>query len=161
MSTSFTDGGVLRARRSFAVLLAVIGLFIGVIAVPAAEAAVDPLPNPAFPQECGITVAIVMDTSNSIVRDDAANPQLMKDASKVVVDALTGTPSTVGVFSFRTLSTTEIGYTDISDAGNAASVNAAIDATDFSIAGTTAPNPGGTNWEAGFLEAGTSPDVVI
>ncbi|NNK91086.1 MAG: hypothetical protein HKO87_01515, partial [Acidimicrobiia bacterium] len=91
MSTSFMDIGVPRARRFFAILLAVVGLLIGVIAVPPAQAAVDPLPNPDFPQECGITVAIVLDTSNSIVRDNAANPGLMKDAAKVVVNALTGT----------------------------------------------------------------------
>lgn len=53
--------------------------------------------NPTFPAQCGIDVALVLDLSGSVAAD---LPQL-KQAANRFVDALTGTPSNMGLFTFR------------------------------------------------------------
>jgi uncharacterized repeat protein (TIGR01451 family) len=146
---------------SLAALLIAIGT---VVAAPpaAAERLVDPLPNPPLPDFCGIDVAIVLDTSGSITSSGGvATPEnefKMKDAAKLVVDTLQGTPSRVGLASFRTLATSELAMTDISTPAGASTVDAAIDAVDFY-------NPliqQGTNWEDAFLKTGPlGADVVL
>ena len=66
-------------------------------AVSAQVAGVQPAANPAFPDQCGLDVAVVVDTSASITDPnqggDAANPGLMKAAAKQFVESLQGTPS--------------------------------------------------------------------
>lgn len=124
-----------------------------ILAVSAALAQqIDTTPNPPFPEACGINVALVMDTSNSIARDVPQNEFLMKNAAIAMVNALTGTPSQVGVVSFRTLATLELGLTSIVNQSGADSVNSAIAGIDFTPI-DIGPNPGGTNWEGALLAA--------
>ena len=56
--------------------------------------------NPKFPAKCGIDVAILHDLSNSV---EAPDLTAMKAASTSFVDALVGTPSQVGTFTFASL----------------------------------------------------------
>jgi uncharacterized repeat protein (TIGR01451 family) len=148
---------------------------------------VQPAPNPPFPVACGLDVAMVIDTSASIT-DPAqggapGNPAVIRTATNHFVDALTGTPSSVGVFSFRTAARTEVAITDVRTSAGAVAVKAAIDGIDFSTnqpaffpAGTPYPAPppaqasladrygtiGGTNWEDGFsVVSGKDADVVV
>ncbi len=57
------------------------------------------LNNPRFPAKCGIDVAILHDLSNSV---EAPDLTAMKAASTSFVNALVGTPSQVGTFTFAT-----------------------------------------------------------
>jgi uncharacterized repeat protein (TIGR01451 family)/LPXTG-motif cell wall-anchored protein len=177
-----------RAVARIALLALVTGvLVIGLAPAAGAQAAgVQPAPNPPFPAACGLDVAVVIDTSASITDPNqgggAGNPTILKDATKQFVDALAGTPSSVGVFSFRTAARTEIGITDIRTASGAAAVKAAVDGIDFSkdkpaffppgqpypTAGSQASiadqygTIGGTNWEDGFeVTSGRGADVVV
>ncbi|MCP2321576.1 hypothetical protein HDA40_000083 [Hamadaea flava] len=52
--------------------------------------------NPRFPATCGLDVALLLDLSASV---GSALPQL-KAAANTIVDALTGTPSRMAIFSF-------------------------------------------------------------
>ena len=58
------------------------------------------LNNPTFPAKCGINVAIVLDLSNSVT--DAAAGPAEGARPTAFVNALTGTPSQVGTFTFAT-----------------------------------------------------------
>jgi uncharacterized repeat protein (TIGR01451 family) len=57
-----------------------------------------PASNPALTQRCGIDIGIVIDRSGSIA--DANKETVYRDAAKALVDALAGTPSKIGVWSF-------------------------------------------------------------
>jgi uncharacterized repeat protein (TIGR01451 family) len=145
----------LQPARRIAALFVVFGLVA--IAAPVA-AQTTPLPNPPLSGKCGINVALVFDTSGSITSADgpvgpndppnaSPNPGLMRDAGHLLVNALSGTPSSVGVFSFRTAATEELGFTAINDQPGTDGVNTAIDGINWF------PNTGTevfTNWEEGF-----------
>ncbi len=158
---TFIDRSSARSRWwALLAILAVVGLLVSLTprafadhgAVPG-----PPGPNPPFPEDCGIDVAVVLDTSNSIFNDSPANPGIMKDAAKAFVDALAGTPSRVGIYSFQTNATLELGLTSVQTAAGADQVKAAVDGVVF---GESSPT-GGTNWEDGFLVAsGQGADLV-
>lgn len=152
------------ARRILIALAAVVIAFATIAtASPAnAERLVVPAPNPDYPDFCGIDIAIVLDTSGSITTSGGtATPEnefKMKDAAKLAVDTLQGTPSRVGVVSFRTLATSELPMTDISTDAGASTVRSAIDDVDF----YNARIEKGTNWEDAFLKtAPLGADVVL
>ena len=112
------SGGLIRkaissvtSNRFLAVL---VGLVITSVPSPQPAQAEGSLPNPGYPDACGLEVALVIDTSQSITSADqgggAQNPGLMTRAASQFVEALSGTPSSVAVSSFRTAARTEIGY---------------------------------------------------
>ena len=108
--------------------------------------------NPTFPAKCGINVALVLDLSNSVT--DAQLVQL-KAAANGFVDALTGTPSQVGTFTFATSAPANTGdtlpLTPVSTpAGGTVVKNR--------ISGYRKPggNGGGTNWDRGIYQVAQS-----
>lgn len=141
----------LYSRRAVVVAALAAIMLLGVVPIASADHGADPAAvataaNPPFPEVCGIDVGIALDTSNSIINDSPANPGIMKDAAKAFVDALTGTPSRVSVYSFQTNASLELGLTEVGTAAGADAVKAAIDSVVFGDGSPT----GGTNWQAGF-----------
>jgi hypothetical protein len=55
--------------------------------------------EPSIPEVCGLKVALLFDLSTSVEIPQSHLPQL-KAAGREFVDALTGTPSSVGLFTF-------------------------------------------------------------
>ncbi|MBE7699889.1 VWA domain-containing protein, partial [Oerskovia sp. Sa1BUA8] len=111
--------------------------------------------NPTFPAQCGIDVALVLDLSGSVAGD---LPQL-KQAANRFVDALTGTPSNMGLFTFSSLAPAannpNLALTPVSTADSAQLVKDRINSY-------TAV--GGTNWDRGIYQVATSAaayDVAI
>jgi hypothetical protein len=108
--------------------------------------------NPPLPPGCGLNIALLIDTSGSIGADIGN----VKAAANGFVDALTGTPSQVALFSFATNASQQLASTAVSTSAGAATVEAAVNAL---------PNPSGsTNWDQGlFLVAAqtTRYDAVV
>ncbi len=103
--------------------------------------------NPVFPDRCGLKVALVIDTSGSTSGSQPA----YKSAAKGFVDALAGTPSKVGVWSFATTAANEIGLTAVS---NSAVIKTAID--------NIPASSGSTNWDDGIYQVNAvGADVVV
>ncbi len=108
--------------------------------------------NPTFPAKCGINVALVLDLSNSVT--DAQLLQL-KAAANGFVDALTGTSSQVGTFTFATSAPANSGdtlpLTPVSTSAGATVVK-------NRISGYNKPggNAGGTNWDRGIYQVAQS-----
>ena len=103
--------------------------------------------NPPLPDICGLNIALLFDESNSI--NDTEWGQ-MKDAAKSFVDALTGTPSRVALFSFA--SSAPAGTTR-----PLASVRSTADATTLKNTITAmSQQGGGTNWDAGLYQIAQS-----
>lgn len=109
-----------------------------------------PLPNPAFPERCGLDVVIVIDESGSI---DNTEIKLVRQAASQFIDALSGTPSRIGVVVFNIQAQILLPLTSVLDS---VGTNAAKSALDFPRQGR------GTNWEAAFDTARTlNGDLVI
>ena len=103
--------------------------------------------NPPLPDICGLNIALLFDESNSI--NDTEWGQ-MKDAAKSFVDALTGTPSRVALFSFA--SSAPAGTTR-----PLASVRSVADATTLkNTISAMSQQGGGTNWDAGLYQIAQS-----
>ncbi|MGC5165997.1 prealbumin-like fold domain-containing protein [Luteimicrobium sp. DT211] len=118
------------------------------------------LDNPTFPAQCGITVGLVLDLSNSVTDAQLVS---LKAAANQMVSALTGTPSRVGTFTFATSAPASTGDTlaptTVSTAAGASAVTAKIN-------GYAKPggNAGGTNWDRGLYQVAQSPsrfDVAV
>ncbi len=114
--------------------------------------AADPAPNPPLPDSCGLDIAIVLDLSGSLSANDVAES---KKAAKEFVDALEGTPSAVGVYTFSDQAQTIIDKTPISTSNGADNVRGAID--------TITRDGGFTNWQAAFqiIPTGTYNAIVF
>ncbi|MDR6904696.1 putative repeat protein (TIGR01451 family) [Agromyces sp. 3263] len=115
--------------------------------------------NVAAPQQCGLDVALVMDLSGSVNSSIAQ----AREAGTTLVDALVGTPSNVGLFTFASSAPANNSnnqnrpITAVSTAAGAATVNGWIN-------GLTAPTNGNTNWDRGLHQVAVSPtayDVAI
>ncbi|WP_344076429.1 vWA domain-containing protein [Luedemannella helvata] len=107
--------------------------------------------NPPLPDTCGLNIGLLIDVSGSI----ASSLSQVKNAANGFVDALTGTPSTIGLATFATGAQTILPPTPVASAAGATTVKTAIN-------GITAG--GGTNWAAGLFEmtAAIPPfDVVV
>lgn len=107
--------------------------------------------NPALPASCGLRVALLIDVSGSI-RPDLP---VVKNAANGFVDALTGTPSQVALYTFATDASAVLNPIPVSDQSGANTVKAAIN-------GLTAG--GTTNWDQGLWQIAAAPydyDAVI
>ncbi len=102
--------------------------------------------DPPFPTTCGLNIALLIDVSGSI----APSLTQVKNAANGFVDALTGTPSTVAVYSFSTDARALLNSTSVSDTSGADTVKSAINSLTAS---------GGTNWDAGLFEVASAPTV--
>ncbi len=111
-------------------------------------------PNPTLANTCGLNIALVFDRSGSVSPFETQ----FKNAAKAFVDALQGTPSTIGLTGFAGITEpfgNGIGevrapMTSVATVAGAISVKAAIDAIPFGGLG----DAGGTNWEDGFKVVG-------
>ncbi|MEV8183834.1 LPXTG cell wall anchor domain-containing protein [Specibacter sp. NPDC078692] len=129
---------------------------------PSSETAVEDLPapksralalaarlaNPQLPTTCGLSIAIVLDLSNSLANSDVL---ASKNAAKAVVTSLRGTPSSVGVYTFATYApdrtNTATAKTSVSTTAGATSVNNKIDQIS-----RVPDSVGGTNWDAALRQ---------
>lgn len=113
--------------------------------------------NPLLPEQCGLDVALILDLSGSV----GGNLPDLKGAADTFVDALTGTPSRMSLFSFAALSPA---------AGATANhpehrpVSTTADATAFKSLYSGWTVGGGTNWDRGIAapaEAAEAYDLAI
>ncbi|MBP1079174.1 hypothetical protein JOD63_003142 [Microbacterium terrae] len=119
--------------------------------------------NPVLPAQCGLNAAIVADLSNSVTAADLVN---LKSAATTFVNALTGTPSTMSLFTFATASPAagaaninRPAFTAVSTSTGAATVNGWVNS--WTLPGGAA---GGTNWDQAFAAVAGAPqiyDVVV
>ncbi|MDR1442924.1 MAG: DUF11 domain-containing protein [Bifidobacteriaceae bacterium] len=112
--------------------------------------------NPPFPASCGMNAALVMDLSGSVA--DSGAEATLKSAATSLVDALTGTPSQVALFTFgsrapaKQANNVNRPLTPISTQGGADTVKAWIN-------GISVPAPHeATNWDRGLMQVAQSPD---
>ena len=104
--------------------------------------------DPLLPAGCGLKVALLFDLSAT-----TASLRDLKAAGHSLVTALTGTPSSVGVYTFGTATVAgdgNLGLTPVSTAGSAATVNAKISA----LSGTPS---GAANWDQGLWQIASDP----
>lgn len=113
--------------------------------LPAALAATSASPNPQLPQKCGLNLAMVFDLSNSMSDADVST---VKSASTEAVAALSGTGTTLGVYSFATFAKQELAATSLASDQGTASVIGSINA--LTRPGETKSWYGGTNWQQGL-----------
>ncbi|MCS4276185.1 hypothetical protein M2390_001357 [Mycetocola sp. BIGb0189] len=101
--------------------------------------------NPSLAPKCGLNIGLLVDLSSSLSGSQAA----LRTATTGFVDALTGTPTRLGIWTFGTTS----------PAAGSANTNSAMVslATPQSAApirtkanGLTVPSDSGTNWDAGL-----------
>lgn len=117
--------------------------------------------NPTLPPQCGLRVAIVADLSNSVT-----DVVPLRGAATTLVNSLTGTPSTVSLFTFATNAPAagagnadRPGLMPVSTAAGAATVNGYINQW-----ATPGGADGGTNWDLAFQDVANAPqhyDVVV
>lgn len=104
--------------------------------------------NPVAPQQCGIDVALIIDLSGSV----APYETQLKNAAKGFVDALTGTPSQVGIFTFNNVAPAtaggNLGITPVSTPAGADVVKDHIDDFDTPVEAT--------NWDRGISQVAAS-----
>ncbi len=105
--------------------------------------------NPPFPQVCGISIAMVFDTSTSI---NSGEMTQFKTAAKQFVGAngLGGTPSRVSMFDFNTTAGTLNGGTayDLAVPGSAGGNSGYLGAARMIDNGLPSQGNGYTNWDA-------------
>lgn len=184
----FTSGARRRLRPALGRLLVCLGLLVGTFAVavpaqahtapnsssdfngtwpPAGSGWQSPVANPAMPAQCGMKVALLLDRSTSV---DGYQSQY-NAAAAAIVNGLSGSPSTVGVWSFGTDSsaagsTTYPALQFTSVAGGPASAGAtAVKSKVTQITNTIGTSIQYTSYEAGLAAvkagANTTPDLVI
>ncbi len=116
--------------------------------------------NPPFPEKCGLKVALLFDLSGSI----GANITELRSAGTQFVDALTGTPSGVGVYTFASnapanmSNNSNMELTSVSTADSAARVNSKINGLTVQTTGAA------TNWDQGIWQIAADPthyDVAV
>ena len=99
--------------------------------------------NPVFPSRCGIDVALIIDLSGSL----GSQLQQVKDAAKAMVNALEGTNSTIGVYTFATNAPASAGGANLP--ATSVSTTAGADVVRAKIDSFTTPT-GSTNWDSGI-----------
>lgn len=107
--------------------------------------------DPGLPEACGLRVALLFDLSSSI----GGNLPNLKNAGNGFVTALTGTPSSVAVYTFANVApapgagNTTLPLTPVSTATSAATVTSKI---------TGLALDRGTNWDSGLWQIANSAD---
>jgi hypothetical protein len=109
--------------------------------------------NPALPNKCGLNVALLFDLSGSI----GSNITQLRAAGKSFVKALTGTPSSVAVYTFAS-------HAPASKPGNSnmpltsVATQASANTVTSKINGLTVEsgNEAGTNWDQGLGQIASS-----
>ncbi|RDV46928.1 hypothetical protein DOE76_02555, partial [Leifsonia sp. ku-ls] len=108
------------------------------------------LQNPAVQQRCGLRIGLVLDQSGSM---SGSKQTALKAAANDVVTSLTGTPSTLAVYTFSDAVGPSVGATSTASAAAAQPLHSFID-------GLATP-AGSTNWDRGLGQVGAGFDLVI
>jgi len=121
--------------------------------------------DPSMPAVCGLRVALLFDLSSSITSPTNHLPDY-KTAATGFVNALRGTPASVGLYTFGTAApaantsgtnNTNLPLTSVASGTGADAVNAKIN-------GLGVPSGSYTNWDSGLWQIANSPtkyDAVI
>jgi uncharacterized repeat protein (TIGR01451 family) len=118
------------------------------------------LTNPPLPPQCGLNIALVLDLSLSISSSDFTTE---KNAAKGLVNALQGTPSKVGLFTFATTAPARNNSNlDLVSVATSAGVNQLLDGID-DIDKPSSSSDGYTNWEAALtsVESSKKYDAIL
>lgn len=99
--------------------------------------------NPTPIGKCGLDIGLLLDNSGSIGTEMSA----LKKAADSFVDTLTGTPSQIGVWSFNTAASSNLGLTSVATVASAQKVKDSY--KNFS-------SSGGTNWDQGLSQVARS-----
>jgi hypothetical protein len=117
--------------------------------------------NPPLPDKCGLNVALLFDVSGSI----GSNITQLRAAGKSFVTALTGTPSSVAVYTFATHApaskpaNSNLPLTSVATTASANTVTSKINGLTVESG-----NEAGTNWDQGLWQIASSParyDVTL
>jgi Prealbumin-like fold domain/von Willebrand factor type A domain len=109
--------------------------------------------NPPLPDKCGLNVALLFDLSGSI----GSNITQLRAAGKSFVTALTGTPSSVAVYTFATHApaskpaNSNLPLTSVATTGSANTVISKINGLTVESG-----NEAGTNWDQGLWQIASS-----
>lgn len=118
--------------------------------------------NPRPPARCGLRIAMVFDLSNSVTDSSTLMAQY-RNAGQGFVDALTGTPSSIAVYTFATAApaagsaNATLDPTSVATPGGAATVKSKI----AGLQDTPNTNDGGTNWDRGLAQVPSGFDAVV
>lgn len=108
------------------------------------------LSNPPAIQRCGLDVALVLDQSGSM---SGAKQTSLKAAANDAIDALTGTPSQLAIYTFATSAGSFVDATSTSTVTSAEPLHSFVNAL---------PTPSGlTNWDAGIYQVPAGFDIAI
>ncbi|QDB80220.1 DUF11 domain-containing protein [Georgenia wutianyii] len=115
-------------------------------------------PNNRVAPQCGLDLAMVVDLSNSVTENNALLNQY-KAAATGFIDALTGTPSRVALYTFASLAPAQ-GATNGGVPLTSVATAAGADVINNRINGFAQPpsGGGGTNWDRGFHQVAESTD---
>ncbi len=111
--------------------------------------------NPPLPDKCGLNVALLFDLSGSI----GANITQLRAAGKSFVSALTGTPSSVAVYTFATHApasrpvNSNLPLTSVATTESAGAVTSKVDGLTVETG-----SEAGTNWDQGIWQIASSSD---
>ncbi|MCS5478769.1 VWA domain-containing protein [Corynebacterium sp. YIM 101645] len=123
---------------------------------PAAEAQAANPSQPSFGQ-CGGSVALVFDLSNSLTRSNVDN---LKRAANTLIDTLKGAPYTMGLYSFATSSPAfdlrNLPATSLQDEAGQSQLRGAVNAL-YNRPNSNDPQ-GGTNWQGGLRQVANDMD---
>ncbi|MBG9294939.1 SpaA isopeptide-forming pilin-related protein [Corynebacterium diphtheriae] len=122
--------------------------------------------NPPMPQRCGLNIALVFDLSNSVGDNGLENTKI---SGKKLINALSGTPTTIGIFNFGTeapvANTKDEPRLDLTNRSDVQTALSTIQNFDYGNRSSSDKytDSGGTNWEGALRNvrnAGVDYDVV-
>ncbi len=122
--------------------------------------------NPPMPQRCGLNIALVFDLSNSVGENGLENTKI---SGKRLINALSDTPTTIGIFNFGTeapvANTKDEPRLDLTNRRDVQTALSTIQNFDYGNHSSSDEytDSGGTNWEGALRnvrKAGVHYDVV-
>ena len=108
------------------------------------------LNDPVAVQKCGLNVALILDQSGSM---SGAKQTTLKAAANDTIDALTGTPSQLAIYTFSSAVGSHVVSTSTATAASAAPLKSFI-------SGLATPS-GSTNWDVGINQVPAGFDIVL
>lgn len=108
--------------------------------------------NPALPQRCGVNVALVFDTSDSLLQHPQG-PKASRAAGLSIINALEGTGSHMAIYNFaspaRRVNDIHADKQSLNDEGGVKKLRAAVDGFNTTFKRS---EHGGTNYQAGLKQ---------